>query len=611
MRKNIVITLIFILAQLHFYGQGGTPTKVKNISANPVVEFKRGLPPNLFVELGFKDENDNGILEAGENGEIRLKITNKGKGKAQGLKVFVKKSVALKLQSNGDEKEKTVNVYLENEQVNENLKIKDQKSIKFLDPGETKQISIPLEAGLNIPTAEHKLEINVKEHFGYDMDPAYLVLNTLAFQGAELVFSGIELVDNADETAAISPDGQLQAGEMVKAKIVVQNIGQSMAEDIQYEVFSRDENVYVDNGVGALEDLKIGEVGEFWVTLSPNKRVNRHKRLPVYLTLTEKHHRGDLLNHPLPIELNQTLPDTKKLEVKADINELRQKVARFEYNSNKFSANVGKLENIQQVIPSKTTRPNSVAVVFGVEQYDNLPPAPYAENDAKLMEKYFKYRLGVDQVVIYDSEETSGFVFDDVFNPEYGELQKAIVRGETELFVFYSGHGLPGKDGKDVYLFPSDGKVERLQRQGYNLNTFYTNLNNLGAKSVTVFLDACFSGASRASEKTKMENLVSMKGVKIRPRFKQPWLENEHFSVFTSSSNQQTSLSFDDSESGLFTYYLCLGLKGKADSNKDHQITNEELSFYIKEKVQETSRKIRGLQTPQFFGAKQKVLLKY
>ncbi|ALO14504.1 putative carboxyl-terminal-processing protease, deltaproteobacterial [Salinivirga cyanobacteriivorans] len=611
MKKSFITLVFFFISIVLVFAQSGPPTKAENINADPVPNYERGLPPNLFVELGFEDANSNGILEAGETGQIRLNITNKGKGKAQGLIVFVKERIKMDLPGNGERKQQKVSFFVKQQAQDQALKIQDRKKINFLQPGESKELFINLKADLDISTREYKLEINVKEHFGYDMDPAYLVLNTLAYQGAELVFSGMELIDNTSETAAIKADGQLQAGELVKAKIYVQNIGGGIAKDIRYNVHSKTSHVYIDNGEGALGDLETGAVGELWITLSPNKRVNRHKRLPVFLTLKEKNHRGDLINYPLPINLNQAVPDSKKLEVKADIEDLKQKFARFEYKSKKFTANVGEVENIEQVEPSKTKRPNSVAVVFGVEHYDNLPSAPYAERDANIVKQYFKYRLGVDQVVVYDSDETRGFVFDDVFNPQYGELQKAILKGKTELFVFYSGHGIPDKRGKEIYLFPSDGKVERLSRQGYNLSKFYTNLDKLGAKSVTVFLDACFSGASRATEKGGPENLVAMKGVKIRPRYSQPWLKNDEFSVFTSSTNEETSLAFDDTRTGLFTYYLCLGMQGKADSNKDRKVTQGELADYIHRTVTQTSRKIRGLQTPQFFGNKEKVLFKY
>ena len=90
-----------------------------------------------------------------------------------------------------------------------------------------------------------------------------------------------------------------------------------------------------------------------------------------------------------------------------------------------------------------------------------------------------------------------------------------------------------------------------------------------------------------------------------------PWHTNRNFFVFTSSRNDQSSLAFDQSGTGLFTYYLAVGLKGAADADGDGKITTGELSDYIFSRVVEVSRKIRGEQTPQLFGRPDKVLIEY
>ena len=584
--KKIALLLIVCFAFTANAQKVITGTSKTNFKFKPT--YERGIPPNLFVELNFEDDDGNGILENKESARIKLNIINKGNGPAQGLLITVKDNVY--------DTEFTIN---------------DKKEIAYIQPGKSAEVIIPIHAGFRVKTAEHKLEISVTEHFGYDMDPAYLILNTLEYLKPELVFSGLEIIDYGVGTGAISSDGQLQAGELVKVKIVVQNIGQNISKNAKYSVYSKDENIYIDNNSGSLGNMAIGEVKEFWIDISPNKRVKTTGKLPVYLSLTGEKGIGDLNNFKLPITLNQKPPETSTLEVTADIESLQKKVARFEYKSNKFTAQIGKIKKINQVAPAKTIRKNSVAVVFGIENYKNLPPAPYAENDAQLIKKYFKNRLGVEQIVIYTSNKANGLIFDDVFNPDYGELQKAIIKGKTDLFVFYSGHGLPGKSGENIYLFPSDGKVERLSIQGYSLNKFYTNLEKLGARSVTVFLDACFSGASKATEKINTENMVAMKGIVIEPKYHQPWVNNKNFSVFTSSGVAQTSLGFDPSQSGLFTYYLCLGLQGDADINNDRKITNGELKNYLIKNVEATSKKILGLQTPEFHGNENMILVEY
>ena len=400
-----------IFAQKVISGKSN-PTR---IVLNP--EFKRGMPPNLYVDLTYEDGNKNGILEPDEVSVLKLRITNKGKGPAQGLLITVKD-----------------NVY------DPEFHVQDRQKIPYLYPGQSTEINVPIKAGFDIKTKEHKLEILVTEHFGYDIDPAYLLLNTIKYQDPDLVFSGLELVDVGAGTANIDPDGQLQPGELVKIKIVVQNIGQNISENTRYRVISKDDNIYLGDGTGELGNMGIGEVKEFWITISPNKRVTTTGNLPLYLSLANKYNRGILKNYNLPIVLNKKPPETEIVEVKADMEKLQKQVARFEVNSKKITTNIGNVIDIKQVPPSQMHRPNSVAVVMGIEKYKYFAPAPYADQDAEIMKKYFRQVLGVEKVFLYTDEEVSGFFFQNIFNPDYGELQKAIVKGKTDLFVFYSGH---------------------------------------------------------------------------------------------------------------------------------------------------------------------------
>ncbi len=144
-------------------------SEAKHFDMQP--DFERGLPPNLFADLKFEDVNNNGIVEAEESVKLHVTIKNKGKGPAQGLTVYVKDSV------NDPE-----------------FRIKDKKEIAMIRAGQSKHITIPIEAGFDVSTARHKLKISVTEHYGHDMDPAYLILNSLEYQRPKLVLSGMEIV---------------------------------------------------------------------------------------------------------------------------------------------------------------------------------------------------------------------------------------------------------------------------------------------------------------------------------------------------------------------------------------------------------------------------------
>jgi len=198
-----IFTCLFLFIVMFIssgYGQKEISGKSTNTRLTIKPDYKRGIPPNLFVEMNFEDDNNNLILEANESARLILIIKNKGKGPAQGLNVTVKDNLK-----------------------DPEFKLGDGQEIPFLYPDNNIKITIPIQAGFNIQSAEHKLEINVKEYFGYDMDPTYLLLSTLKFQEPKIEFAGIQIVDIGEGTGPIIQDGELQAGELVKAKIVIQN----------------------------------------------------------------------------------------------------------------------------------------------------------------------------------------------------------------------------------------------------------------------------------------------------------------------------------------------------------------------------------------------------
>lgn len=264
-----------------------------------------------------------------------------------------------------------------------------------------------------------------------------------------------------------------------------------------------------------------------------------------------------------------------------------------------FSLQVDHLDSLSV---QKPLRPYSVAIVIGVEQYDFMPTAPYAVHDAHLMANYFKTLLGVDKVITHTNEEVSGFFFENLFNAEEGELSRIIEKEKTDLYVYYSGHGMVSADGQEMFMLPVDCKMKLMEKQGYSLNVLFEELAKLQTHSTTVFIDACFSGLGKFSQSGRPLNLAGTKGVRVKPLFGQSWLKKPNFSVFTSCSGNQASLVLDDVRMGLFTYFLAVGLRGKADADQDGRISASELYMYIHSNVVENSKKIYQEQTPGFYG---------
>lgn len=585
--KNVFLALLLVFMNIAVFSQ----ERINSVSNNQKIsfepQFERGLPPELKSEISFDDGNNNNILEANETAFLKIKIWNEGVGPAQGVKIIIQDNTG------------------------EGLDFIEEYTANFIFPNQIKTWEIPILAKHDIKTNKHNVEIKIEEHFGYDADHVQLYIQTLEYQSPQLIFSGLEVVDSGKDVMPVLEDGILQPGELVKVKMFIQNIGLNVAKKTEYKITSKDVNIYLANSDGFLGNFEIGEVKEFEFKISPNKRVNISEPLQVYLNMTDESGEAGINELQLPIEVNKRPKQAEVINVAASIDDLKNQVKKFDLHNKSFNTNYGELVDIFSIKQVKERRPNSIGVIIGIEDYQNLPPAPYAVNDAMIIEKYFKDLLGIDNIVFLTNKDVVGLKFDDIFNPDYGELQKAIVKDETELFVFYSGHGIPNKKGDDVYLFPYDGKIERVNLQGYSLSNLYTSLNELGARRVTLFVDACFSGSSKTSETKEFNNLVSMKGVKVVPRIPKPWESNPNFVVFNSSSLSETSLAFDKTQTGLFTYYLCAGLSGRADANTDNQISHGELKKYVIENVKQTSKKIFGIQTPEFHGDENHIILSY
>ena len=138
----------------------------------------------------------------------------------------------------------------------------------------------------------------------------------------------------------------------------------------------------------------------------------------------------------------------------------------------------------------------------------------------------------------------------------------------------------------------------------YILSLIFTTINKYDPRSVTVFIDACYSGISRDDEML----LADARPISIVPVEKDV---PENFTVFTASSGSEISGSLPEAKHGLFSYFLMKGLEGDADSNGDQQITAGELQAYVHSKVHKQAIRLGREQTPQLQGDKDRVLVQW
>ena len=247
--------------------------------------------------------------------------------------------------------------------------------------------------------------------------------------------------------------------------------------------------------------------------------------------------------------------------------------------------------DVEKKIPSGKKNADAFAVVFGIEQYKNVSPVSFAQRDAYWVREYFAKTLGVaEENIYYKTDIDVGKAeFDKVFS-QGGWLDKRISDGKSDIYIYYAGHGAPDIKSQTAFLIPYDGDPNYASQTGYAVDKMTANLSQLGARSVTVFLDACFSGANRESE-------ILLAGA--RPVFMDVnTAMADNVTLFSAASGNQISSAWPEKQHGIFSYWLMKGMQGSADANGDQQLTVEELGEFIRENVRTTAGRLDREQTP-------------
>ncbi len=237
---------------------------------------------------------------------------------------------------------------------------------------------------------------------------------------------------------------------------------------------------------------------------------------------------------------------------------------------------------------------DAVAVIIGNKTYGGkIPEVSFAHNDADAMRKFVIEALGYREGNVIDLRDATGKQLEAVFGNDKthkGKLFDWIRPGDSDITVFYSGHGVPGLNDKRAYLLPVDGDANRAEITGFPVDTLYRNLAKLPAKSVRVFIDACFSG-----ETPKGMVISSASGLSVSP--KAPKSASQLVTLTAAQGDQLASWD-DDAKMGLFTKHLLEALYGAADNKKygngDGKVSLAEVGRYLDREMSYQARRRFG-----------------
>ena len=276
------------------------------------------------------------------------------------------------------------------------------------------------------------------------------------------------------------------------------------------------------------------------------------------------------------------------------------------------------LSEVDIGIPISKRKVNGYALIIGNEDYasyqsdlDVSQNVPFAAQDAESFKNYLNVMYGMpkENIIL-------------LINATYGEMSQSIAKfkklmefdGEKNNFIFYySGHGMPDEKTNDPYIMPVDISGYTVN-QAISLNKLLSDFSNANYNSCSLFIDACFSGVSRSPEpliKVKGVGKWKIKKTKSSTRsfynfdlitdsdndlsdFVNPNI-GKKMVLFSSSSGEETSLTDEKNQHGLFTFHLLKKLK-----ESKGEITTDGLFKYVKNKVGvESIMKFNKQQTPE------------
>ncbi len=338
---------------------------------------------------------------------------------------------------------------------------------------------------------------------------------------------------------------------------------------------SYDDNVGGRIGIGMGLGLLMGPFG---IPMAAAVDKNQNDKREAVITELKKHCEGEIVvaQNSKPKSLNPEAP-----------------VATKKPTRSKF--------DLQPDAMKRAASKDAVAIIIGIQDYKHMPSAEFANDDARHFYQYAIRALGVPPENIRALID-SGADQSDILKTFKIWLPQRVKSGQTEIYVFYSGHGLPTKNGDSFYFLPTSADKDFLDESAIELNKIIAALKTTNPKSVTFFLDSCYSGYARSGD-TLLANARPAKLKSSEATFP------SNFTVIAASQSDQISSASPELKHGIFSYYLMRGMEGDADLNKDGKITAGEMHDFLAMQVPKQAEMLNRDQRPQMIGDKNRVLV--
>ena len=533
------------VSMVKFIAQANNQSTDKGRSQNDQTNiFDAANPPILSIipqSVKFVDRNGNNAIDADETCYITFKVENTGTGNAVNCLAKIRTSEQIK-----------------------GLTFKDI-AIPSIKANEIKEVQIPIIASDMTSDTNVDLNVQVDEPHGFGTAPLTLQVDTRKFEAPLL-----QIVDYAASSA--DNNSVLKKKENFTLQLLLQNTKAGTAKNVDVSILLP-KNVILrepDKKNIKFQSISGGVQKSLEYPLIVNQNYASND-IPIQVYIKEKYGKY-AENRTIHLKLEQSFG--QKIVVQSE----QPKQQSYDIQIASLNSDVDK-----NIPVSNEKNENTFALIIANESYKNVESVPFASNDGRIFSEYCKKTLGISEKHIY-------LIIDATLNDIkhnldlIGQAMDAY-NGEAKVIFYYAGHGIPNETDKSAYLLPVDGYGSNVET-GYSLKELYAALSEHPAKSVTVFLDACFSGTKREGDM-----LASARGVAIKVSETAP---EGNMVVFSAAQGDETAYPYKNQGHGIFTYFVLKKLQETKGST-----SLEDLSKYVINQVRKTSIDENGkMQTP-------------
>jgi hypothetical protein len=237
------------------------------------------------------------------------------------------------------------------------------------------------------------------------------------------------------------------------------------------------------------------------------------------------------------------------------------------------------------------------ALVIGIDGYQNVPKLTDCNNDANQFAAFLRNKLGFTDVTVMTDDRATPENLQPTYTHitrQFNLLLDNIVANQTQIVVFYSGHGVRtenGQDGDADWLVPVDADPNDISHTCYDYSRFKSVLDTKQPARALLIMDAC-------------RNILTGKAAVGESGFGgAPVPLGPQIAEMLSCQPTQTSLEGDphDFSESVFTHFLLEGLMGdpQAVDPNTHAVTFDSLMAYVQGHVtQYAQTRLNSAQQP-------------